>query len=95
MYIISPLTLLIVPIIGSLIILAYPYVTDKNNSIDMINTTPCKIFKLAVGDRSSNTNKNIVLKSQIVVQKNQQKDSILKKIAIVTALINFIISLIL
>jgi NADH:ubiquinone oxidoreductase subunit 4 (subunit M) len=93
MNIISPLTLLIVPLIGSLIIVSYPYLTDKD-------TTPFWLSPplLTANLKSSQVTQAFSLARErsaelIQMPMTDKKNSNLKKIAIITSLVNFIISI--
>lgn len=116
MNIISPLTLLIVPLIGSLIIVSYPYLTDKD-------TFPLSFaYKSRPAYASSYTAVPSALQEEAIVRTTAlaedkklsealalpgalkqiplslaqaKTNSSLKKIAIITSLVNFIISIIL
>jgi NADH:ubiquinone oxidoreductase subunit 4 (subunit M) len=111
MNIVSPLTLLVVPLIGSLIIMSYPYMLPlerETNTQIMNNEQSAKINNLPLPKDSAELNnqessvqpmpfleKILPLKELVVMSTIQQKNSNLKKIAIITSLINFIISILL
>ena len=93
MNIISPLTLLIVPIVGSLIIVSYPYITAPGPQpravLNYLSTQT-----IAIGNGGIPVKAN-ALNELIDMPMTDTKNSSLKKIAIITSLINFIISIIL
>jgi hypothetical protein len=120
MNIVNPLTLLVVPLIGSLIIITYPYILpvgrETNTQINHItqikhNKQSAKINNLLLpkdpkesaelNNQESNIQpipfleKVLPLKELVVMSTIKQKNSNLKKIAIITSLINFIISILL
>ena len=72
MSIISPITLLIVPIIGSIVIVLYPSFSTHNSGIPL---------------RLNNIN--------LASLRSAVEESNLKKIAIITSLFNFLISVVL
>jgi|ERR1700742_4471852 len=91
MNILNPLTLLIIPIIGSLVIISFPsssYYSNKESSTLAKTAQPPKVV-------SSNKVEELVpslielLHMAVTVKKNSN----LKKIAIITSLINFIVSI--
>jgi hypothetical protein len=120
--IISPLTLLIIPILGSLIILAYPFWWERTQnpqlsvSADPLLLDPAKQYTLAFAslqslggnqkaaaphqeqetaaeDRGNKRFTVSAINELIVTPHIEKQNSQLKKIAIITSLINFIISL--
>jgi|ERR1700742_87942 len=129
MKIISPLTLLIVPLIGSLIIISFPYLTDKdkkvycsaavgdqvyNPRLTQAATVYLSLTPLAPQRRLASNEKTEIGNGQhdsvsallakksasainelIQIPVTEKKNSNLKKIAIITSLVNFIISIIL
>jgi|ERR1700744_1469621 len=100
MNIISPLTLLIVPLIGSLIIVSYPYFTDKETTGILAKETGPFRKRLLTGPAPSQVTRAFALgreRSEELIQMPMidKKNSNLKKIAIITSLVNFIISIIL
>jgi len=97
MNIISPLTLLIVPLIGSLIIVSYPYLTDKDSTPLLAKVTSPVLL---TGPTPSQEIRAFTLgreRSEELIQMpmTDKKNSNLKKIAIITSLVNFIISILL
>ena len=105
MNIISPLTLLIVPIVGSLIIVSYPYNSAPPYLHPLNRTTALRkgekvvlnnlsMQALAIGNGDAPVKAN-ALNELIDMPITETKNSSLKKIAIITSLINFIISIIL
>jgi hypothetical protein len=78
MKLVSPLSLLIIPILGSLLIL-------------IISNSPL----IPVFSPSNKVQSNLIIKSENSLIKNtEKKDSLLKKIALITSLINFMLSII-
>lgn len=101
MNIISPLTLLIIPLIGSLIIVSYPYLTD-NYSTPRPAASHIRADQalLTANLKSSQVTRAFALareRSEELIQMpmTDKKNSNLKKIAIITSLLNFIISILL
>ena len=101
MNIISPLTLLIVPLIGSLIIVSYPYFTDKGSTLARVTrpalltgSTPSQVTRAFVPAANARLPS---ARSEELIQMpmTDKKNSNLKKIAIITSLVNFIISILL
>ena len=98
MNIISPLTLLVIPIIGSLVILSFPHLTSSIapvlNTKSEVMVAEGMIRPGQSGERSVSVNTGALneLKQIPTTDKN---NSSLKKIAILTSLVNFIISIIL
>jgi hypothetical protein len=103
MNILNPLTLLLIPLLGALLIAFYPINAGINNSLNFEKTVYSIPFlnqdlskkKTTFFSSSSISTNNInkteqVLASLQIVDQNQ---STLKKIAILTSLINFIVSI--
>jgi len=100
---------LILPIIGSLIILSYPYIsqiqTNKINesnikqnlplvTSDKVQATPTSyIFPTVSGNKIKES--SVAIKELIDMPNIDKQNSNLKKIAIITSLINFFVSLLL
>lgn len=115
--IINPLTLLIIPLIGSLIILSYPlFIENSKRNYSMNSLRQTTINTLSDVDSKEDTTLSFLLnkrdKNPELINNNgagttkalaeiietpliEKQNSNLKKIAIITSLINFIISLIL
>jgi len=94
---ISPLTLLIVPLIGSLIILSFPYgrarlATSARQGAKDITLASELNIKREIDSAHSITEVIRALKFETEIE---NKNNYLKKIAIFTSLVNFIISIIL
>lgn len=85
--IINPLTLLIIPMIGSLIILSYPFLL---RSIKGLSYSPLNQNLATLANQETSAIKELI--EMPVIEK---QNSNLKKIAIITSLINFFFSLIL
>lgn len=96
MNIFNPLTLLIIPILGSLIIISFPLSTsNQGSSAYCIRENVVSNNKLEIG-------KSLKEKAQRPINRaiefldmpeTEKKESNLKKIAIITSLINFIVSI--
>ena len=106
MNIISPLTLLVVPLIGSLIILSYPYMSYKYSERFAVNLErPLKQAKSLIVPVLKNEKELYFIEEQKAEKENflikelvekpllEKQNSNLKKIAIITSLINFVISI--
>ena len=87
MNIISPLTLLIVPLIGSLIILSFPYLNREDSSYLSASALP------NIANQNISVTAHGVISKLKKETKLENKNSQLKKIAIITSLINFILSI--
>lgn len=96
MNIFNPLTLLIIPILGSLIIISFPLSTSNQGSSaysirkNVVSNNKLEIGKSLKEKAQRPTNRAIEL---LDMPETEKKDSDLKKIAIITSLINFIISI--
>ena len=94
--IINPLTLLIIPLIGSLIILIYPFFVTNYRSSSIVALANKQVKLTASEGKQVVANHSIdAIKELIEVVNIEKQNSNLKKIAIITSLINFFISLIL
>jgi hypothetical protein len=107
MSIINPLTLLVIPLIGSFIILSYPFsgavISAKGSGVPGITKAP--FLPLAqhsgpsTGKEAQSRDESSIqcpsLKELIEKPVTAKNNSNIKKIAIITSLINFIVSVIL
>ena len=90
MNIISPLTLLLIPLIGSLVL-----VLLKEKKIDVRNHALPSPLAHLVGARSEETRLNKEIKYNLInFQSSKYRKNLFKQIALITSLINLFISII-
>lgn len=109
MNLVCPLTLLVVPLIGSLIIISYPYLSraaklpNTQNQfyrqLTVATNSSMSVERMELNNQESSMqalpylDKVVPLKELVKMSTIKQQDSNLKKIAIITSFINFIISI--
>jgi hypothetical protein len=96
MNIVSPLTLLLVPLIGSILIISYPnnnsknkksYYKEEDSILSSLNAY------LNIKTENPRTERLLPLKEIIEMPLIEKNNSDLKKIAIIISLINFVLSI--
>jgi len=98
MNIFNPLTLLIIPILGSLFIISFPLpASNQGDRVTTVNNNVASTNKLEIlKSLKENTQRPYSRVIELLNKaKTEKKNSNLKKIAIITSLINFIISILL